>query len=77
MAALLHLHEEIELVRQRCEKYCDNALKEYETTMKAIHEDLDSRMKLSCACKDMKRPILFPLTNRILEMARGFEPHAA
>ena len=70
MAALLHLHEEIELVRQRCEKYCETALEEYETKVKAIHADLVSRMRLSCSCKDMKRPILFPLTNRILEMAR-------
>ena len=64
------LDEEIELVRQRCEKYCDIALKEYETKLKAIHADLDSRMRLSCLCKDMRKPIYFPLTNRILEMAR-------
>ena len=64
------LDEEIELVRQRCEKYCETALEEYETKVKAIHADLVSRMRLSCSCKDMKRPILFPLTNRIVEMAR-------
>ena len=66
MAALLHLHEEIELVIQKYEKYCETKLKE-------IHADLDearSRMRLSCLCKDMKRPIYYPLTNRILEMAR-------
>ena len=38
--------------------------------LEASNDEVRSRMRLSCSCKDMKRPILFPLTNRILEMAR-------
>ena len=38
--------------------------------LEASNDEARSRMRLSCSCKDMKRPILFPLTNRIVEMAR-------
>ena len=72
MAALLHLHEEIELVLQKYEKYCETKLKE----VRADLEEARSRLRLSCTCKDMKRPIYYPLTNRTLEMVHGLS-HAA
>ena len=64
MAALLLLHEEMDLVIQRYEEEANKLLKE-------IHADLEearSRGRLACACKDLKRPIYYPLTNRIVEM---------
>ena len=64
MAALLHLHEE--LIIQRYEEYLDTKLKD----VRADLEEARSRLRLSCTCKDMKRPIYYPLTNRIVEMAR-------
>ena len=36
----------------------------------ASNDEARSRMRLSCLCKDMRKPIYYPLTNRILEMAR-------
>ena len=38
--------------------------------LEASNDEARSRMSLSCLCKDMKRPVYYPLTNRILEMAR-------
>ena len=86
MAALLLLHEEIERAIQRYVEYRDTKLfrlheepsiqryEEYlDTKLKDVRADLDearSRMRLSCLCKDMRKPIYYPLTNRILEMAR-------
>ena len=64
MAALLLLREEIHLEIQRLEEYCRNYLEE----VRADLEEARSRSRMSCLCKDMKRPIFYPLTNRILEM---------
>ena len=65
MAALLHLHEEMKLILQRFEELADAKL----LKVRADLEEGQSRQRLSCTCKDMLRPISYPLTNRIVEMA--------
>ena len=65
MAALLHLHEEMEIILQRFEEIVNAKL----LKVRADLEEGQSRQRLSCTCKDMKRPIYYPLTNRIVEMA--------
>ena len=35
----------------------------------AGYEEAQSRLRMSCACKDMVRDLAYPLTNRIVEMA--------
>ena len=67
MAALLHLHEEMEIILQRFEEIVNAKL----LKVRADLEEGQSRQRLSCTCKDMLRPISYSLTNRIVEMASG------
>ena len=46
-------------------------LEEEELKAQAAYEEAQSRLRMSCACKDMKRDISYPLTNRIVELARA------
>ena len=34
------------------------------------YEEAQSRLRLSCTCKEMKRSISYPLTIRIIELAK-------
>ena len=34
----------------------------------ASYDEARSRLRMSCTCKDMRRPLSYPLTNRIVEM---------
>ena len=36
------------------------------------YEEAQSRLRLSCTCKEMTRPLTYPLTSRILELASAF-----
>ena len=45
-------------------------LKEQKDQEDALDEEAQSRLRLSCTCKDLRRPTFYPLTDRIVEMAR-------
>ena len=38
---------------------------------RALVDEARSRARLSCACKDMRRGLSYPLTVRIVELAAG------
>ena len=56
-------------------------LEEEELKAQAAYEEAQSRLRLSCTCKEMTRPLTHPLTSRILELASAFgladQTHAA
>ena len=47
-------------------------LEEEELKAQAAYEEAQSRLRLSCTCKGMTRPLTYPLTSRILELALAF-----
>ena len=52
------------------EKLEEEAERELEECRASVDE-ARARARLSCACKDMRRGLSYPLTLRILEMANG------
>ena len=47
-------------------------LEEEELKAQAAYEEAQSRLRLSCTCKEMTRPLTYPLTSRITELALIF-----
>ena len=45
-------------------------LEEEELKAQAAYEEAQSRLRLSCTCKEMTRSISYPLTIRIIELAK-------
>ena len=45
-------------------------LEEEELKAQAAYEEAQSRLRLSCTCKEMTRSISYPLTMRIIELAK-------
>ena len=41
-----------------------------ELKAQAAYEEAQSRLRLSCACKEIRRDVLYPLTNQIVDMAK-------
>ena len=54
---------------RQLEEYYAWLQKEEELEFDAAYEEAQSRLRLSCACKDLVRNLAYPLTNRIVEMA--------
>ena len=62
------------MTRQLEEYYAwleEQAERELEEARASVDE-ARARARLSCACKDMRRGLSYPLTPRILELARAF-----
>ena len=55
--------------KRQLEEYYAWLQKEEESESDARYEEAQSRLRLSCACKDLVRDLAYPLTNRIVEMA--------
>ena len=45
-------------------------LEEEDLKAQAAYEEAQSRLRLSCTCKEMKHCISYPLTIRIIELAK-------
>ena len=52
------------------EKLEEQAERELEECRASV-EETRSRARMSCACKDMRQILSYPLTSRIVEMARA------
>ena len=56
-------------VKRQLEEYYEWLEEQDRLEEQALYEEARTRLRLSCTCKDMRRPIYYPLTNRIVEMA--------
>ena len=56
-------------MKRQLEEYYAWLQKEEELEFDAAYEEAQSRLRLSCACKDLVRDLAYPLTNRIVDMA--------
>ena len=58
--------------KRQLEEYCawleEQAERELQEA-RALVDEARSRARMSCACKDMKRIVIYPLVSRIVEMA--------
>ena len=59
--------------KRQLEEYYEWLVEQDRLEEEASYEEAQSRLRLSCTCKDLKRPIYYPLTNRIVEMANHSE----
>ena len=50
-------------------------LVEQDRLEQASYDEARSRLRMSCTCKDMRRPLSYPLSNRIVEIA-GFKDYS-
>ena len=56
-------------MKRQLEEYYAWLQKEEELEFDAAYEEAQSRLRLSCVCKDLVQDLAYPLTNRIVEMA--------
>ena len=56
-------------VKRQLEEYYEWLEEQDRLEEQALYEEARTRLRLSCTCKNMRRPIYYPLMNRIVEMA--------
>ena len=56
--------------KRQLEEYYAWLEEQEELKAQAAYEEAQSRLRLSCTCKEMERSISYPLTIRIIELAK-------
>ena len=58
--------------KRQLEEYYEWLVEQDRLEEQASYDEARSRLRMSCTCKDMRRPLSYPLSNRIVEIA-GFK----
>ena len=64
------MSDTIRQIEEHCAWLEEQAERELQE-VRALVDEARSRARMSCACKDMKGIVLYPLMSRIVEMARA------